>query len=119
MQHKLGRLNGLLAKEIGAVINQELNDPRLAKAIISVQRVDTAPNMSNAIVYITVLCDFQNSEVVLEILNGATGFIRSLISKSHALSSCPKIHFRVDTEGEESSRLENIFESIQPDQSGL
>ena len=116
MQHKLVRLNALLAKEISVVINNKINDPRLSNTIISVHKVETTPHLSQSFVYVSIISDSQDHGLILEILNDAAGFIRTILSKSKVISSCPTILFREEKDMETNTRLSNIFDSIKKSQ---
>jgi ribosome-binding factor A len=119
MQHKIVRLNALLAKEIATVINKNINDPRISNSIVSIHRVETTPNLSHSFVYISMISNFHKHDLILSTLNDAAGFIRSLLSKSKVLSSCPTLHFRHHEDTEETARLSTIFESIDNSQNNL
>ena len=119
MQHKLVRLNALLTKEIATVINKNINDPRISNSIVSIHRVETTPNLAHSFVYISVISDFHKHDLILSALNDASGFIRSLLSKSKVLSSCPSLHFRRYEDTEAAERLSTIFESIKKSQNNL
>ena len=53
---RIERINGLLQHAIGTVVSNELNDPTVS-SMISVTRVSSAGDLSNAKVYVSVVGD--------------------------------------------------------------
>ncbi|WWP02581.1 MAG: 30S ribosome-binding factor RbfA [Candidatus Dasytiphilus stammeri] len=84
-----------LKKEIALILQRKLNDPRLAKTIITVTHV----TISNDLMYAKITINFVNEEnkdninKKIKVLQNAAGYIRCLLSKVMRLRLIPRINF--------------------------
>ena len=96
--------------EIATIIQKKLRDPRFAK-IISVNEVSVAKDLAYADVYVSSF-ETQNEDQkqdLIHSLNGASGFIRTMLSKTHKIRSTPKLRFHYDDTYERVARLESLL----------
>ena len=109
------KIGDLFRDEIATIIQKKLRDPRLAK-MISVNEVSVTKDLAYADVYVSSFetqSKDQKQELVLS-LNGASGFIRTMLSKRHQIWSTPKLRFHYDDTFERVARLEILLaESLQ------
>ena len=78
------KIGDLFRDEIATIIQKKLRDPRLVK-IISVNEVSVAKDLAYADIYVSsyeTQSEDQKRELILS-LNGASGFIRTMLSKTH------------------------------------
>ena len=104
------KIGDLFRDEIAAIIQKKLRDPRLVK-IISVNEVSVAKDLAYADVYVSSL-DTQSEEQKQELihsLNGASSFIRTMLSKTHKIRRTPKLRFHYDDTYERVARLESLL----------
>ena len=104
------KIGDLFRDEIATIIQKKLRDPRLAK-IISVNEVSVAKDLAYAEVYVSSFetqSEDQKRELILS-LNGASGFIRTMLSRTHKIRSTPKLRFRYDDTYERVARLESLL----------
>jgi len=104
------KIGDLFRDEIASIIQKKLRDPRLVK-IISVNEVSVARDLAYADVYVSSLetrSEEQKQELILS-LNGASGFIRTMLSKTHKIRSTPKLRFHYDDTYERVARLESLL----------
>jgi len=94
MTHKIEQVGSILQKAISQVLRRDLSDPRI-EGLISVTRVKVSPDMKQAVVYISVLPE-QNQSKVLHGLRHAAGHIHSLTKKLVSLRIVPHLEFRLD-----------------------
>jgi len=105
------KIGDLFRDEIASIIQKKLRDPRLVK-IISVNEVSVARDLAYADVYVSSFetqSEDQKQELILS-LNGASGFIRTMLSKTHKIRITPKLRFHYDDTYERVSRLESLLD---------
>ncbi|VFP79246.1 30S ribosome-binding factor RbfA [Buchnera aphidicola] len=88
------RLERSLHKEIATIIQFRLKDPRI-NLLITISEVKLSLDLSYAKVFITFL-QYKNKkyiELILNILKGAEGFIRSCLNKNIYLRIVPRLCF--------------------------
>ena len=104
------RIGDLFRDEIATIIQKKLRDPRFAK-IISVNEVSVSKDLAYADVYVSSFetqSEDQKQELILA-LNGASGFIRTMLSRTHKIRSTPKLRFHYDDTHERVARLESLL----------
>ena len=104
------KIGDLFRDEIATIIQKKLRDPRLVK-IISINEVSVAKDLAYADVYVSSFetqSEDQKQELILS-LNGASGFIRTKLSKTHKIRSTPKLRFHYDDTYERVARLESLL----------
>ena len=102
------KINELFKQEISKIILKEIKDPRLG--FVTVQRVQTARDMSYAKVYITILGSEKDIQKSLSVLNGAKEFIRIQLQKKIDIRYIPAPEFLIDTKIDDTLKLLNIIE---------
>lgn len=90
------RVADFLKRELASLIQQQIRDPRVG--LVSVTDVEVSRDLSHAKVYITVLGsdNADQASECIEVLNQASGFLRSLVAKSNAARTTPKLRFYFD-----------------------
>ena len=104
------RINNLLQRELAAVITREVKDPRMPQ-FVSVSEVVVSRDLSHAKIYISLLED-QNAEVVIEILNRAAGYLRSVLAQRVKLRVIPQLNFFHDTSMQYGNRMSEIIDKL-------
>jgi len=84
-----------MKKEISAIIQNELKDPRLPK-MISVISADVTKDLRYAKVFISVLGNETDKKNAIEGLKSAAGFIRREIGHRLQLRYTPELLFELD-----------------------
>lgn len=111
MSHRIERVNSLLRQVISEVIHRELRNPDLAPHI-TVSSVETAKDLANANVTISIIGTDQERARSIKILNQAAGFISSKASKEVSLRQFPKLHFKLDETVEKQAKIDDILRQI-------
>ena len=91
------RVADYLQRELAVKIQQELRDPRLG--MISLTSVDVSRDLGYAKIYYTQL-DVDTEEAARDttaVLNRASGFLRSQLSRDATMRSVPNLTFRFDS----------------------
>ena len=113
MSRRIERVNALLREEISRVLTIELSDPRIS-SIVSVTRVDTASDLHNARVFVSVLGDESEKRKTLEALSSAAGFIHRSMRRSLTLRATPSLEFVLDDSIERGAELLQLIERVSP-----
>ena len=101
------RINDEIKKEVSTILRGELKDPRVG-VITSVLKVDTTNDLKYCKIFVSILGDDEKKEEVMQVLNRASGFVRSLIAKRVT----PEIKFILDDSLEYSFKINKIIREI-------
>ena len=101
------RVQELLLKEISALIQRGLKDPRIGFSTVTT--VDLTDNLKHAKVYISVLGNKSEQQETIEGLTNASGFIRSSLGKSLNLRYIPVLEFILDETAEHVAKINKII----------
>jgi ribosome-binding factor A len=96
MSIRTERIGEQLRDELSRLLRDEVRDPRVG--MVSLTRVEVAPDLSTAAIYWSPLqVDAANDVVdVLEGLTSAAGFLRSRLARELSLRRTPELVFRHD-----------------------
>lgn len=108
MSVKIDRLNNMFVEEISKIIHQEIKDKDVNFVTITDAKITN--DLSFAKIYVTTLDN--NREKVLNALNKASGFIRTLLCDRVKIRKMPEIHFVYDESIEYGKKIEDIIERI-------
>lgn len=89
------RISEEMRKEVSAIIQNELKDPRLPK-MISVTTADVTRDLRYARIYISVLGTEEEKKSAISGLKSAAGFIRREIGHRLQLRYTPELLFELD-----------------------
>lgn len=110
MKHRLERVNELIKRELGELINREVS---FDAALVTVQQVDISPDLKNAHVYIGVIGSAEQAKAALATLHANRTTLQHLLSKRVVIKYTPHLHFKLDDAIERGSRIINILEEIE------
>jgi len=112
------RIGEQLRAEIARVVRDELTDPRVG--LVTVTRVDVAPDLSNALVYWSPLEAHDEKELAAmsEGLASGAGFVRRQLAHALSLRRMPALRFKHDPSIEEGSRTLSILKSLNESREG-
>ena len=104
------RVADYLQRELAGLIQHELRDPRLG--MVSVTGVSVSRDMGHARVFYTVLNADSSEEAkeVTEVLNRASGFLRSELSRDSTMRSVPQLRFYFDSSVGRGRHLEDLIQ---------
>ena len=108
MSIKIDRLNNIFVEEISKIIHEEIKDKDVG--FVTITEVRITNDLSFAKVYITSLDN--NREKVLNALNKASSFIRTMLCGKVKIRKMPEIHFVYDESIEYGKKIEDIIERI-------
>ncbi len=107
MSHRIDRVNELLKREIGTVVQK---DYEWNGALVTVNAVETTQDIKEAKVWIGVLGG--RVDTVLDKLNHDHGAIQRKISRRVVLKSTPVLHFRHDSSAERGVGIVNLLDEV-------
>lgn len=104
------RVADYLQRELAQLIQQELRDPRIG--MISITGVDVSRDLAHARVWFTRLGSDtpEDASEAAKALNGAAGFLRSLLSRDSNLRSVPQLGFRFDVSVGRGRDMEDLIQ---------
>ncbi len=107
---RITRVNELLRRELGNVF-QMLVCPE-AETLVTVTGVDTAPNLRNATVYVSVYGDESTGERVLDLITKKRGAIQAMLASKVILKYTPILHFKLDRTAAKADRVMSIISEL-------
>ena len=109
MNRRGGRVNHTIRRELGTLISEELNDPRLS-AMTSVTHVDVNRDLSIARVYITVLGTEEERELSLKALRSAATRLQITISHRIEIQKMPRLTFIIDDQLQTGADMDQLID---------
>lgn len=107
MSLRLTRVNELLKREIGGVIQR---DYEWHGALVTVSGVEVTQDLKEARVWVSVLAG--NPVAIVEKLNHDHGAIQGKVMKRVVLKSTPVLDFRHDASAERGVDMVNLLEEV-------
>ena len=108
------RIKGEVRRELSAIIQNEIKDPRI-HPMTSVVEVEVAPDLKSAKAYISVLGDEQAQRDTLEGLRSAEGYIRRALARTVNLRNTPEIRFIMDQSIEYGVHMSKLIDDVNRD----
>lgn len=105
------RINSEVQRELSRIIREEVKDPRI-DPMVSVTRVQVAPDLKTCKVYISVLGGAESMAATMEGLRRAEGFIRRELAHTVNLRNTPELTFIPDTSIEYGVRMSKKIEEV-------
>ncbi|MBV1879932.1 MAG: 30S ribosome-binding factor RbfA [Pseudomonadales bacterium] len=96
------RVADLIQRELAILIQMEIKDPRVG--MVTVNEVKVSRDLAYAEVYITLLPE-DNYQQAIDVLNHASGFLRTRLSKILVTRTTPKLRFHYDDTIENGARI--------------
>ena len=94
MTRRTERVGELLRSELVNALLRDVSDPRLG--LVTVTRVDVAPDFSQALVFWSTLGPESSREEVQEGLEAAAAYLRGRLAPRLSLKRMPRLSFRYD-----------------------
>lgn len=110
---RVARLNEQLKRELTALIQFEVRDPRIG--MVTITDVEVTPDLYHAKVYFTLLGDVDERRTAAEGLRAAAGFLRTEIGRRMHIRRAPELHFTFDETLEHAARIEQLLREARRD----
>ena len=114
MVDRTERLNSLLRREVAEAFYKVFAGGGLDLAAVTVTRVETAPNLRNATVFVSVYGHDDEHSKILGILSRHASDMQALINKNCHLKYTPRLHFRYDPSIERGDRVLDALFNLPP-----
>ena len=108
LSYRTERVNELMRRELVLLLKQETKDPRLKKVVIT--DVIVSRDLTSAKVFFSV--DEDSKTIVTSLLNKASGFFRSSLSKTLDLRHTPTLSFIYDTAPNTGARIDDLLSKL-------
>ena len=108
LSYRIERVNELMRRELVLLLKQETKDPRLKQVVIT--GVIVSRDLTSAKVFFSV--DEDSNKIVASLLNKASGFFRSSLSKSLDLRHTPTLSFIYDTAPNTGARIDDLLSKL-------
>ena len=108
------RLNSLLHREIAGAFYKVFANGSLDLAAVTVTRVEVAPNLRNATVYISIYGHNADRDKILGILTRNAPELQSHINRDCHLKYTPRLHFKYDPSIESGDRVLGALLHLPP-----
>lgn len=117
-KHRLERVNELIQRELGEIINREIHFP---DALLTIHQVDVTPDLKHAHVYVSFIGSDKASKASISKLAGARSHLQYLLSKRVILKYTPQIHFKLDESVVRGTRVISIMSELDllPQKEGM
>jgi ribosome-binding factor A len=103
-----------IAEELAILFQREVRDPRLEG--VTVTGVDLDRELAYASVFVSLLDAEDRIPEVLEALEGAQGYLRSMLAARIQLRTFPQLRFRHDPSPARGARVEELLEALEHDE---
>jgi len=108
LSYRTERVNELMRRELVLLLKQETKDPRLKHVVIT--DVIVSRDLTSAKIFFSV--DEDSRKIVVPLLNKASGFFRSSLSKTLDLRHTPTLSFIYDTAPNTGARIDNLLSKL-------
>ena len=106
--YRAERVNELIRRELVLLLKQETKDPRLKQVVIT--DVIVSRDLTSAKVFFSV--DEDSIKIIASLLDKASGFFRSSLSKSLDLRHTPTLSFIYDTTPDTGARIDDLLSRL-------
>jgi ribosome-binding factor A len=104
------RVADALQRELAQLVRDELRDPRVG--MLNITAVEVSRDLAHAKVFVNFVGENSEEETRegVAALNGAAGFLRTLLAKRMQLRVVPRLKFLFDASGERGQHLSALID---------
>jgi ribosome-binding factor A len=110
---RMRRVDEAVREVLSDAITSELKDPRVG--FVTVTSVDTAPDLRQARVFVSVLGTDPERRRSLDALRSAHGYLQRRVADQLRLRHTPTLDFVYDDTAERAQRIETLLEREAPE----
>lgn len=107
--YRMRRVNEAIKEIIGNALTQDLKDPRIG--FVTLTGVDTAPDLSNAKVFVSVYGKQAEKDGTMNALRHARPYLQRLIADELKLKRTPMLDFVYDESVDRGMRIQAMLKS--------
>jgi ribosome-binding factor A len=105
------RIDQLLRQEIGEILARDIQDPRIG--FVTITDVETAPDLSTARVWVSVIGQPDERDQTLKALRGAMPFVRHELGTRVRLRRIPELQIRADDTAQRGTRVLRLLAELE------
>ena len=109
MKNRLARVNELIQRELGTIIQRDIEFPG---ALVTINSVDVTPDLRHCHVYVGVIGKENAAEKAIEKLQEKRSMLQSRLMGRITLRQTPLLAFKLDNSVERGVRITRIMEDI-------
>lgn len=109
MSYRMSKINQQIKREISALLQREVKDPRLG-GMVTITDVTTSPDLSYARVLVSIMGTPEEKADVLRALSAASKFLRRELGDRLGLRRTPELDFRQDDSIERGAHLLELID---------
>ena len=109
MKNRLTRVNELIQRELGTIIQRDIEFPG---ALVTINSVDVTPDLRHCHVYVGVIGKENAAEKAIEKLQEKRSMLQSRLMGRITLRQTPLLAFKLDNSVERGVRITRIMEDI-------
>jgi ribosome-binding factor A len=115
LSQRTDRLDSQIRAELMQIFQRDMADPRIG--FVTVTRVDTAPDLTQARVWVSVYGPDADQAKTLEALADASGWLRSRLGERLRIRKVPRLEFRADQSIASGDRVLKILRDLDEEDS--
>ena len=115
MNQRLQRLADQIQRDLAVLIRDEINDPRLT-GFVTISTIKISPDLGYADIYVTIMEKSMDDAMTkdyhtesLEVLNKASGFLRTELSHLLKTRTTPRLRFHYDEVSANANYMMNLI----------
>ncbi len=113
MKVKTERVNSELKRQISQIIAEDVKDPRLGDAMVSVTKVYVTPDLKYAKAYLSIFePDEEKKKTAFDVVSGCAAFIRARLKDSMNIRLVPEIRFLMDDSVDYSIKIDGLIKKM-------
>jgi len=110
MSNRIEKVNSLIRNELGKILLRDVDFPQ--GVLVTITRVDSSPNLSEAKIYVSVMPDKQIDKV-FRILNRRIYDIQQILNRRLNMRPIPKIEFKKESKTQQAAQVEELLEGLK------
>jgi ribosome-binding factor A len=114
LSQRTDRLDSQIRAELMQIFQRDMADPRIGFATVT--RVDTAPDLTQARVWVSVYGPDADQTKTLAALTDASGWLRHRLGERLHIRKVPRLEFRADESMASGDRVLRILKDIDTDE---
>src|SRR5215208_4916549 len=111
MTARTDRIDELLREEIGAILAKDVQDPRIG--FVTVTDVETAPDLSTARVWVSVIGQPDERQKTIRALEHAMPFVRRELGSRIRIRRIPELLARTDDSVQRGTRVLQLLAELE------
>src|SRR4051812_30108863 len=111
MTQRTDRIDELLRQEMTAILQREVDDPRIGFATIT--DIETTPDLRHAKVLVSVIGQVEERKTTLAAMGRAMPFVRHELGKRLRLKRIPELHLELDDSLERGTRVLHLLDELE------